>query len=58
LKEEEERHCFAARQQLLDQMAADERIARELQEHSSQVIVNILLLGNFCALKPEMNKNI
>jgi hypothetical protein len=37
-------------------MAADEQIARELQEQSSQVTVNLILLEYFCALKPKMNK--
>jgi hypothetical protein len=55
LKEEEERHYFAARQQLLDQTTADEQIARELQGQSSQVTVNFFLLGYFCTLKPKMN---
>jgi hypothetical protein len=45
LKEEDERHYFTARQQLLDQTAADEQIARELHEHSSQVTVILILLG-------------
>jgi hypothetical protein len=58
LKEEDERHYLTARQQLLDQTAADEQIARELQEQSSQVTVNLILLGYFCALKPIMNKSV
>jgi hypothetical protein len=47
LKEEDERHYLTARQQLVDQTAADEQIARELQEQSSQVTVNLILLGYF-----------
>jgi len=58
LKEEDERHYFTAKQQLLDQTAADEQIARELQEHSSQVIVNLIFWGYFCALKPKMNNSV
>jgi len=58
LKEEEERRYFTARQQLLDQTAADEQIARELQEQSSQVTVNLILLGYFCTLKPKMKKSV
>jgi hypothetical protein len=58
LKEEDERHYFTARRQLLDQTAADEQIARELQQQSSQVTVNLLLLGYFCALKSKMNKSV
>jgi hypothetical protein len=58
LKEEDKRHYFAARQQLLDQTAADEQIARDLQGQSSQVTVNLFLLGYFCALKPKMNKSV
>jgi len=53
LKEEDERQYFTARQQLLDQAAADEQIARELQEQSSQVTVNLILLGYFCELLVE-----
>jgi hypothetical protein len=56
LKEEDERRYFTARQQLLDQTATDEQIARELQEQSSQVTVNLLLLGYFCVLKPIMKE--
>jgi hypothetical protein len=57
LKEEDERHYFTARLQLLDQTAADEQIARELHEQSSQVTVILILLGYFCTLKPKMNKS-
>jgi len=53
LKEEDERQYFTARQQLLDQTAADEQIARELHEQSSQVTVNLILLGYFCELLVE-----
>jgi hypothetical protein len=45
LKEEEERHYFAARRQLLNQTAADEQLARELQEQSSQVTGNLFYRG-------------
>jgi len=53
LKEEDERQYFTARQQLLDQTAADEQIARDLQEQSSQVTVNLIFLGYFCELLVE-----
>jgi hypothetical protein len=52
LKEEDEKQYLAARQQLLDQTAADEQIAKELLEQSLQVCfrvaVNLLLLGSLC----------
>jgi hypothetical protein len=59
LKEEEEREYLAARQHLLNQTAADEQIAKELQEQSlqvcSKVTINLFLLGNFSLLKAEQN---
>jgi hypothetical protein len=51
LKEEEERHYLASRQQLLDQAAADEKIARDLHKESLQVTINLFLLDTFCMLK-------
>jgi hypothetical protein len=59
LKEEEERQYLAARQQLLDQTAADEQIARELQEQQLQVCfkvtINLFLLGKFVYVKAQQN---
>jgi hypothetical protein len=49
-KEEEERHYLATRQQLLDQSAADEKIAKDLLKESLQVSVNLFLMDPFCML--------